>query len=173
MLIDFAADTRACSEATCLAVRARRDARHGAASERPSARPNRREATDGGLGQARAAQVRARGEAVERGAGRERSRRGTGDARPFAFARLLGRGEHAELPADGLGSHDVEAAAVGVAGVAQSGEKPDLVNRLKQVAAGETHQLDGKNPANLKAGELKKAAKAGSGGAKALLARVK
>jgi hypothetical protein len=44
------------------------------------------------------------------------------------------------------------------AGVAQAGEKPDLINRLKQHAQGEKCKLDGeKNPATLKAGELKKA----------------
>lgn len=43
------------------------------------------------------------------------------------------------------------------AGMAQSGEKPDLVTRLKQHAAGERFQLDGTNPTLLKAGVLKKA----------------
>ena len=43
------------------------------------------------------------------------------------------------------------------AGVAGTGEKPDLVTRLKQVAAGEACKLSGVNPACLKAGELKKA----------------
>ena len=45
------------------------------------------------------------------------------------------------------------------AGVAQSGEKPDLILRLKQVAAGSslTEQCGGENPACLKAGALKKA----------------
>lgn len=43
------------------------------------------------------------------------------------------------------------------AGVAQSGEKPDLISRLKQHAAGELHKLDGINPSVLKAGDLKKA----------------
>ena len=42
-------------------------------------------------------------------------------------------------------------------GVAQTGEKPDLLNRLKLHAKGEAAKLDGVNPSNLKAGELKKA----------------
>ena len=42
-------------------------------------------------------------------------------------------------------------------GLAQNGEKPDLINRLKQHAAGESLKLDGENPACLKAGPLKKA----------------
>ena len=43
------------------------------------------------------------------------------------------------------------------AGVSGGGEKPDLVNRLKLHAKGEDAKLDGVNPSNLKAGDLKKA----------------
>ena len=42
------------------------------------------------------------------------------------------------------------------AGVAGTGEKPDLVARMKQVAQGESLRIDGVNPAALKAGVLKK-----------------
>ena len=43
------------------------------------------------------------------------------------------------------------------AGVAQSGEKPDLITRVKQVIAGEQCKLDGANPACLKAaGKLRR-----------------
>ena len=42
------------------------------------------------------------------------------------------------------------------AGVAGTGEKPDLIARLKQVATGEAFKVDGINPAALKAGVLKK-----------------
>jgi hypothetical protein len=43
------------------------------------------------------------------------------------------------------------------AGVVGSGEKPDLIKRLKQAEMGKTCTLDGENPATLKAGPLKKA----------------
>ena len=42
------------------------------------------------------------------------------------------------------------------ASVAGTGEKPDLIARLKQVASGEAVKVDGVNPAALKAGVLKK-----------------
>ena len=42
------------------------------------------------------------------------------------------------------------------AGCAGTGEKPDLVARLKQVGQGESLKIDGCNPAALKAGVLKK-----------------
>ena len=42
------------------------------------------------------------------------------------------------------------------AGVAGTGEKPDLVTRMKQVVVGESLKIDGVNPAALKAGVLKK-----------------
>lgn len=48
-------------------------------------------------------------------------------------------------------------AALKAVGLPMTGEKDDLLKRLSLHAEGEVHQIDGKNPMVLKAGELKKA----------------